>query len=129
MLDTVLAEAFARILVNIMYAPHLGCATTRQLLEEIAARVGDLDYKTVPDGEYVNTNSVVHTEEKAALPQGAEHVVSALEQIANTHLNERSEAYKMRQVARTALSLIANTEALANDQTSSSGGEAAGGGE
>jgi predicted transcriptional regulator len=41
-----LAEAFAEILDEIWSQPWLGNATTKQLLEEIEARV-DLDYKTV----------------------------------------------------------------------------------
>jgi len=46
-MDTVLAEEFAKILVVEMYEPHLGCATTRELLDEIGARCGNLDYKTI----------------------------------------------------------------------------------
>ena len=45
-MDTELAQAFAEILVVHMYEPHLGCATTGQLLEEIKAQV-DLDYTTI----------------------------------------------------------------------------------
>ena len=41
-----LAEAFAEILDTIWGRPWLGYATTRELLDEIAARV-DVDYKTV----------------------------------------------------------------------------------
>ena len=41
-----LVEAFARILVIDTYQPHLGCATTRELLREIAARI-DLEYSTI----------------------------------------------------------------------------------
>ena len=41
-----LAEAFAEILDDIWGQPWLGNATTREMLDEIAARV-DLDYKTV----------------------------------------------------------------------------------
>jgi len=44
--DSVLAESFSKLLVEDMYAPHLGCATTGEMLEEISARV-DLDYKTL----------------------------------------------------------------------------------
>lgn len=47
-MNPALLEAFARILVVNSYAPHLGCATTGQMLREIAARV-DLDYKTLGD--------------------------------------------------------------------------------
>lgn len=47
-MDTDLAEAFAEILVKQMYAPHLGCATTRQIIEELSAR-SDLDYKTITE--------------------------------------------------------------------------------
>jgi hypothetical protein len=45
-MDTDLAESFANILVIEMYRPNLGCATTKELLEEIEARV-DLNYKTI----------------------------------------------------------------------------------
>jgi hypothetical protein len=49
-MDVLLAEAFAELLVNEMYAPHLGCASTRDILDELLTRLGvDLDYKTVPD--------------------------------------------------------------------------------
>jgi hypothetical protein len=41
-----LAYAFAEILDEIWSKPWLGNATTKELLDEIAARV-DLDYKTV----------------------------------------------------------------------------------
>jgi len=41
-----LAEAFANILDVIWSQPWLGNATTRQLLDEVAARV-NLDYRTV----------------------------------------------------------------------------------
>lgn len=47
-MDVDLAEAFAGILVKEMYDPHLGCATTGEMLIEIAARV-DGSYKTVED--------------------------------------------------------------------------------
>lgn len=40
-MDTDLVEAFARILVQDMYAPNLGCATTRDLLKEVVARLED----------------------------------------------------------------------------------------
>jgi len=45
-MDSVLAEAFARILVKEMYEPRLGCATTGMLLTELSARC-DLGYCTV----------------------------------------------------------------------------------
>ena len=45
-MDPVLAEAFAKILVVHMYAPHLGCAITGELIDEIKAR-SDLEYKTI----------------------------------------------------------------------------------
>lgn len=48
--DAELAEEFAKILVVHMYQPHLGCATTGQLLQEVKARV-DLDYKCLTNGE------------------------------------------------------------------------------
>jgi len=49
-IDADLAEEFAKILVVEMYKPHLGCATTREILKEITARIevdGQLDYKTI----------------------------------------------------------------------------------
>lgn len=45
-MDVELTEEFAKILVGHMYKPHLGCATTGELLNEITARV-DLKYKTI----------------------------------------------------------------------------------
>jgi len=48
-MDIRLANEFARILAEHMYKAHLGCATTRELLAEIAAR-SDLEYRTVGDG-------------------------------------------------------------------------------
>jgi hypothetical protein len=45
-MDSRLAEEFAKILLEESYASHLGCATTRELLEELTAR-SDLDYATV----------------------------------------------------------------------------------
>jgi len=39
-MDTNLAEEFAKILVAHMYAPHLGCARTSELQEEINCRNG-----------------------------------------------------------------------------------------
>jgi len=45
-MDIDLAEAFADILDEVWSQPWLGKATTRQLIEELMARV-DLDYKTV----------------------------------------------------------------------------------
>ena len=49
-MDSNLAEEFAEILVKHMYAPHLGCATTGELIEELKVRMeisGELDYKTI----------------------------------------------------------------------------------
>ena len=49
-MDVELAEEFAKILVKHMYAPKLGCATTREILEELRTRIemdGKLDYKTI----------------------------------------------------------------------------------
>ena len=49
-MDTVLAEAFAKVLVKEMYEPHLGCATTRAIADELVARCGDpYDYTTIGD--------------------------------------------------------------------------------
>lgn len=41
-----LCEEFAKVLVEHMYEPHLGCATTGEILEELRAR-SDLEYKTI----------------------------------------------------------------------------------
>ena len=38
-MDVDLAEEFAKILVEEMYSPHLGCATTKELLDEIQTRI------------------------------------------------------------------------------------------
>jgi len=49
-MDIDLAEAFAEILNKEMEKPRLGCATTRELLDELRARIeldGRLEYKTV----------------------------------------------------------------------------------
>lgn len=49
-MDVELAEEFAKILVVQMYKPKLGCATTRELLEEIKTRIevdGNLDDRTI----------------------------------------------------------------------------------
>ena len=51
-MDAELAEEFAKILVVRMYEPKLGCATTRELIDEIKARVemdGKLGYRTIDD--------------------------------------------------------------------------------
>jgi len=45
-MDPELAEAFAKILVVEMYEPHLGCATTGELIAELKAR-SNLGYKTI----------------------------------------------------------------------------------
>ena len=47
-MDLNLCEAFAIIIDELTSQPWLGNATTKQLLDEIAARV-DLEYKTVED--------------------------------------------------------------------------------
>jgi len=47
-MDIDLAEEFAKILVKYMYEPHLGCATTGELIDELKARF-DLGYKTIGD--------------------------------------------------------------------------------
>ena len=49
-MDADLAEEFAKILVKHMYEPHLGCASTRELIDEIKTRIevdGKLDYRTI----------------------------------------------------------------------------------
>jgi len=48
-MDAELATAFAYILDDIWSKPWLGNATTKELLEEIGARCGDLNYKTVEE--------------------------------------------------------------------------------
>jgi len=53
-IDLDLAEEFAKILIQQMYAPHLGCATTKELLDEITVRiemVEKLDYMTITGEE------------------------------------------------------------------------------
>jgi len=47
--DPKLAVEFARILDEIWSKAWLGNATTKELLEEIGARCGDLNYKTVEE--------------------------------------------------------------------------------
>lgn len=47
-----LAEAFAEILDGVLLAPHLGCATTGDLIDEIRARCevnGTIGYRTIDD--------------------------------------------------------------------------------
>lgn len=46
LVDYYLLEAFARILVEEMYAPKLGCATTEEIIDELKARV-DCHYSTI----------------------------------------------------------------------------------
>jgi hypothetical protein len=49
-MDVGLAESFAAILIHEMYEPHLGCATTEELMNELRARIemdGALTYSTV----------------------------------------------------------------------------------
>lgn len=46
-MDVKLACEFAKILDSEMWNPHLGCATTKQLFEELMSR-SDLEYKTSP---------------------------------------------------------------------------------
>ena len=45
-INALLVEEFTKILVVHMYEPHLGCATTGELMNELAARI-DLNYKTI----------------------------------------------------------------------------------
>ena len=45
-MDSELAMAFAEIIDGISNEPRLGCATTRELIDELSAR-SDLDYRTV----------------------------------------------------------------------------------
>ncbi len=44
-MDVELTQAFAEILCEEMYATHLGCATTGQIINELRCRC-DLNYKT-----------------------------------------------------------------------------------
>lgn len=51
-MDAALAQAFAEILADVWSQPWLGNATTRELLEELRARIeidGTLDYRTVDE--------------------------------------------------------------------------------
>jgi len=51
-LDPVLGEEFAVIIDKLINEPHLGCATTGELLDEIKARCeinGTIGYRTVDD--------------------------------------------------------------------------------
>jgi len=51
-MDPDLCEEFAKILCEEMYTPKLGCATTRELIDELLARLDiDLDYCTVGGGD------------------------------------------------------------------------------
>lgn len=47
-MDPELAEEFAKILVKHMYEPHMGCASTGEMLDEIKARV-NCGYKPIED--------------------------------------------------------------------------------
>jgi hypothetical protein len=49
--DPDLAVEFARILDDIWAKPWLGNATTKELLDELGARCGNLNYKTVDENE------------------------------------------------------------------------------
>jgi hypothetical protein len=46
-MDAELATAFAEVIDDIWSKPWLGNATTKELLDEIGARCGDLNYRTV----------------------------------------------------------------------------------
>lgn len=46
-MDVVLAEEFAKILVEEMYKPRLGCATTQEIIDELETRVHFLKYRTI----------------------------------------------------------------------------------
>ena len=49
-MDPSLAEEFAKILIQEMYAPHLGCAMTKELIDEVKTRIemdGKLHYMTI----------------------------------------------------------------------------------
>ena len=56
-----LAEEFAKILVYHMYEPHLGCATTRELLKVIEMR-SNLDYTTMDEPEEPNGEEEISEE-------------------------------------------------------------------
>ena len=47
-MNPTLAEVFSRILVKHMYEPHMGCATTGELIDEIKAR-SNLNYRTIDE--------------------------------------------------------------------------------
>ena len=61
-MDPELCEAFAEIIEELTSRPWLGNATTKQLLDEISARV-DLNYKTVEseDSEEVRSQGYENT--------------------------------------------------------------------
>jgi hypothetical protein len=46
-MDPDLCEAFAEILEDVWSKPWLGNATTGELIEELKARIEDLNYRTV----------------------------------------------------------------------------------
>lgn len=46
-MDVKLCCEFAKILDSELWNPHLGCATTQQLIDELSAR-SNLNYKTCP---------------------------------------------------------------------------------
>jgi hypothetical protein len=46
-MDPDLCEAFAKILEDVWSKPWLGNATTGELIEELKARIEDLNYRTV----------------------------------------------------------------------------------
>jgi hypothetical protein len=50
-IDIKLCCEFAKILDAELWKPHLGCATTQQLLDELKARCGDPSYSTVSQYE------------------------------------------------------------------------------
>ena len=56
-MDPVLAEEFAKILLEHMYSPHLGCATTEELIDEVKTRImmdGKLGYRTIDSERLAN---------------------------------------------------------------------------
>jgi len=50
-MDAILAKAFADILVVEMYSPKLGCATTKELIDELSTRIDFLQYRTIDDAD------------------------------------------------------------------------------
>jgi hypothetical protein len=66
-MNAILCEAFAEIIEEIWSQPLLGNATTRQLIDEITARIsmdGMLDYRTIDGETYKKTNTNIKSRRK-----------------------------------------------------------------